>query len=98
MPDIAARFKYTVDELERMRWAIQTREIPRPSAYSPEDLVAWTDRVETVLRTYMMNGTRPAELEVRPIRFENGCQDSAVRYQGERICSATRDYVSGRRY
>jgi len=52
--------KYTLSELDRMRWAIYRRNCPKgPGAYTPPS----DAMIEDQLRTLMYNGTDPEELE-----------------------------------
>lgn len=52
--------KYTVTEIDEMRAAIRVRLLPTGDGIV--DLTGFNERVETQLRTYMLNGTRPKEL------------------------------------
>jgi len=54
--------KYTVDEIERMRMALVKRSGVHAYA-SVEDYTGHCLRIEDQLRTYILNGTLPEELE-----------------------------------
>lgn len=53
--------RYTVAEIDRMRAAVRRACMPKaPWSYDPVHL---SKEVEEKLRTYMLNGTMPEELE-----------------------------------
>ena len=52
--------KYSVEEIDRMRRAISRGRFFGDGAYRPAER---TEQIESLLRTYMLNGTTPLELE-----------------------------------
>jgi hypothetical protein len=55
--------KYSVDEIDRMRETVRRLLTPKGGglySYNPEQR---TKEIEERLRTYMLNGTEPSELE-----------------------------------
>lgn len=71
-----AQRKYSVEEIDRIRDAVIKRnEEPHPNPYGDQDVTAWAKRVEERVRTYMLNGTDPEELEALVAKipeFERG--------------------------
>ncbi len=61
--------KYSVDEIDRMRDALE--EVASNRNFYLHQAAVKPETIEARLRTYMVNGTDPEELEQIAKRFEN---------------------------
>ena len=69
---MTAENTYTVQEIDRLRAAIQTREIPHPNPYTSEDVTQWRIQLDSRCMFYMRAGIRAEEIETKPDISKHG--------------------------
>ena len=72
MDEMNTERRYSVADMDRMRAAIQTREIPHPSPYGDKAVTEWRRQVDDRVRSYMLAGIAPEEIEEKPILYPRG--------------------------
>lgn len=64
--------RYTVADMDRMREAIRTREIPHPNPHGDRAVTEWRRQVDDRVHAYMRAGISPEEIEEKPVLYPFG--------------------------